>query len=726
MSSVLVPNLLLVVDDNRRFFEHVRHRVDQEPGWSDLRGSQADAVSADGEIRFVHIHADRHVEERLRRLPHAAFARALALVDRRSEDSGYDATKVCDALVGRGVEDKHIWPVSAYHSDPLKTSRGLLPTRRKGPRLLDALERELQAGPPSAPPWTWSEDPTRALHVLITGAGFEIREHPRQAGLPATWQLMAELERWPAELEFKQTKPVSGGDGFPLPGDRGRYPADHWERIQKHAKKGELDALWDELFWGLQHLEPARQTVGRGVQPDPLAVRQIERDLRVAFREVLLRYDWGLMRQSLDAASLDWGCWLSTNYTHHADRAIDVGRFRKEKAESPEGSPARPWEVLSLASSAAELLRMAALEPDALRARVQRARLLFKLHGDLAHVETMAIAGHDKRYASPLRLQVDPLYQLYLAARDTLIRALERRSGPVIWHLVGHDLKDQRLLEIIGEVVGRSRGLRHEFIIANPAPDAPRSRLGKQLRSSAPKANWNIDKFGFNASRYLARLRRVPFADREVAAWLRRLRAPFERELRHVVLPEVDQRGWIGQLQRLVRANAGSDELKGVKIELHDQRVRVSPREAITFTAGRAEPDPSASERLTRVEPALRALLRSASERGIALGVVIEGHCDPRERTGERGGSSAEPAGAGDGDVAGDEETAGDEDHLAQKALSAARAQAVLDLLTLEPAPSIRGLGALFPCEVHDREVCKANCRVEIYLEAASTSPPDR
>ena len=88
---------------------------------------------------------------------------------------------------------------------------------------------------------------------------------------------------------------------------------------------------------------------------------------------------------------------------------------------------------------------------------------LIKLHGDLGHVLTMAIAGEDKMFLSRLA----SFAPLYLAAQACLEKRA-RGAASITWHIVGHGLRDELLLRVI-EKVYRAAPRKHRFIVIDPA-----------------------------------------------------------------------------------------------------------------------------------------------------------------------------------------------------------------------------------------------------------------
>lgn len=180
-----------------------------------------------------------------------------------------------------------------------------------------------------------------------------------------------------------------------------------------------------------------------------------EREMREAFRRVILKYDWGYMNQALLAAQMPWHSWLTTNYTRFADRAIAL-------------SYPAPWQIISTSIEALSLSRQILHGGNKANDRRKPPRYLFKLHGDIAHLQTMATAGQDKEFFSSFSVPIDSLHQVYSAAETCLGRHIQGlRKHRVVWHIVGHGLNDLLLRQLIAEVCIHAKPGSTDFIIVS-------------------------------------------------------------------------------------------------------------------------------------------------------------------------------------------------------------------------------------------------------------------
>lgn len=310
------------------------------------------------------------------------------------------------------------------------------------------------------------------IHILITGAGFELKDQPEELrlGTLKTWEV---LQKWASEC-FPKAKggwspalKKDGTSGYPIP------------TLWKDKTKLLEAAAAEKLDWYLSLMLEAE----RSFLTSDLEREAREYEIRGLFREAFVQDDWGYLRQALSAASLPWGAWLSTNYTRFADRAIE----RIRRLEEPHRINWRTIEV----SEEAERLSLEILHREKM-CRQFGDPTLFKLHGDLGHVLTMAIAGEDKTFLSRLH----SFAPLYLAAEAFLkLRSREvNEANRVIWHIVGHGLRDDLLVRVIHRVY-RSSPKRHLFVVVDPAAGAagdqkehPAHRLLSQLGVQPPIA----------------------------------------------------------------------------------------------------------------------------------------------------------------------------------------------------------------------------------------------
>lgn len=522
------PREIVVIDDSGRFPLHVWRYLTGSLGFGigdvGVDGCRTEPhevwieeeppiLSEDGCHRLWWVPADEMALNRLEGI-FSRFepqSRIYALVDVHGK-RGYRVQDACAYLEGKrqrfsGCE---IHLVSAYHSGHRigkEKAHEVLPksreTLRRMIRDLGIDSKAMTATP-------------GVRHVLVTGAGFEIRGKHGGFGMPPTHQILWEMEApfyrspgppgSPADLELGPVvdpakKKGSSDDpewAFPIP-TNGLW-ATSWQGtvLSDFAAKGNLDNYWDFLLE-----EELRSRLGHPTglvtaqQRDENKARAVwrERRLREAFRRSLLHHDWGFMNQSLDAARLPLHAWLTTNYTHFANRAISLcGDAEKELGM---------WRILSTAAEARTLAREDAGAPD------QEVRYLFKLHGDIAHLQTMAIAGHDKDLFSPLAMPVEDLYEVYAAAERFLVESLRNpETSLVVWHVVGHGLQDRRLCDLL---VRACRHIEAEqvFVLVNPQYKTPEDILRPRLEELRMKSEPPIYVCTLKAAEYMARLRRL-------------------------------------------------------------------------------------------------------------------------------------------------------------------------------------------------------------------------
>ena len=383
----------------------------------------------------------------------------------RDTTDGYNWQNAVKEISERrgGAFPNRIWLVSSYeHGVRIFESGGSHPFEilDKTPETFRTLRKKFYG---STEIGEAEHEKDQGIHILVTGAGFEVKDRPEEQrlGTPRTWRL---LEQW-IDSSFgegsskymahdEQGKPI----GFPIPRS---FKGKEWQALHDAAKASNLDNYWSLL------LEAARKEVhtnySKGLLSDSgeatadvaLAKAQREYKLREDFRQEFVRDDWGYLPQAIAAASLPWSVWLSTNYTRFADRAIAL------VSRLADNHTFRPWRTIEVSEEAERLSRQILHEGD--EPSLDSERTLVKLHGDLGHVLTMAIAGEDKTFLSRL----PSFAPLYLAAQDSL----ERRSHSardITWHIVGHGLKDELLLRVI-ERVYRSEPWKHRFVVVDPA-----------------------------------------------------------------------------------------------------------------------------------------------------------------------------------------------------------------------------------------------------------------
>ncbi len=365
-------------------------------------------------------------------------------------------------------------------------------------------------------------------HILVTGAGFEMR-NPDQLdtfGMPNTKTLLWEMgDPFDTDDQGKKIfeKELENYKGFPYPCESFfGYNSDHKE-VKESADDEELDDYWDNILQsqikkrmgGLKKLDRLNEVVDTVIH---------ERNMRDAFRRVILNYDWGFMNQSIYAARMNWFAWLTTNYTRFADRAIELARaYPDDRTSGPLSSQrktarAEQWRVVGTANEARILLRENLHDDDR-----DTAPILFKLHGDVGLLHTMAIAGYDKEFHSPLGHIVDSLHDVYNAALYHLSKHLNKKRKPenpneqhIFWHIVGHDLKDNLLVKLIKTVSHHfetENNAKTTFIIANKDIETPQEHLSAEINENKKRRSQKtddetdgIETIKIIASEYMARL----------------------------------------------------------------------------------------------------------------------------------------------------------------------------------------------------------------------------
>jgi len=257
-----------------------------------------------------------------------------------------------------------------------------------------------------------------------------------------------------------------------------------------------------------------------------------EYNMRDAFRHVILQYDWGMMNQSIFAALINWEGWLTTNYTRFADRGIDLaGAFDRNHSKDYQKSLAfsevdwdkpKPWRIVGTAIEAA-LLRRETLHGS----RDKSDRYLFKLHGDIGHLHTMAIAGHDKELTGPLSFEVDSLYEVYSAAEEYL-RKMEptKEENDITWHIVGHGLGDELLLQLITNVSSNLKFKQLRFVVVS-VKEPPTAQLYNHLKHLKNQSGLAIYGLTIKAAECLARIFNQGLPGENMAAWLEKMDVNF-------------------------------------------------------------------------------------------------------------------------------------------------------------------------------------------------------
>lgn len=541
------PLQVVIIDDRRRFALHVWRYLARSVGFGigDVPSGHPDLADGlywaletparDAVVWWINVWRPeckaeaqpwfKHLKEALE----TAGDQVVFLIDVRGMTAGANefwqqAFGALDALnVPLNLDT--VWLVSSYgvgrRSWPIDGKAPLLfPIRPKSAETLQLLSDRLWAQPRSA-----SKQSRREFHILVSGAGFEFKsqtEKPRPGfppvpseltrisplGIPPTAELLRRAylaDAWTVlakgmATERKHPKSMT----FPLP----QLREDDWENeVYKSANEGRLDDLWNGLLkvllaevwrtWRSDEAESSREA----------SMLDAEEKARASFRSSFLGDDWGQMTQVLIAASLPWDAWLTTNYTRFVDRAVALLDNAPSKAK-------RPWRILSITAEAEQMIRRLFFENSPQRRNFWRP--IFKLHGDLSHLSTMAIAGHDKGLFSPLTQRVESLHWMYEAAVKWIERVLPQRSkgkaqkSVVFWHVVGHDLKDETLLQSMQKIVdATTRSVQHEFLLVQPGAEKALGPLKTRLeeRGFGNMGHWY--PMAYRADEWVARLAKI-------------------------------------------------------------------------------------------------------------------------------------------------------------------------------------------------------------------------
>jgi len=427
------------------------------------------------------------------------------------------------------ITTKEIYPISSYTVGFVQTAEGERQILPKSPETFRNIQKrvsdELRSKDKKKKPESRlinldrsSPEESRLIHILVTGAGFEIGEESflgskrkNTFGLPATNELLGIMvrkrpfaKRGNQETDPDETQQSTLNnfrllmeeevDKTPVSSKLIRYLK---QRKKNQAREDDhlgtwwkdLDTWWDWTLWHtireeLSHYleEPnANPDVRAGRLEQEIKVIEFEYQMRDAFRKTILGHDWGFMHQSVIAPILNWDCWLTTNYTRFSDRSIqlaerleemwgeqsldDLWRFGFNDWNHP--SQAHLWRIIGTVN-AAERLSMGHLHKDDFNHRVGR-RYLFKLHGDIGQIHTMAIAGYDKEPHTQLSMSIDSINQIYNAAQSYLTKKCAPLTDKhtIVWHVVGHGLNDKLLTKLM--TITDKRQL---FILVDPSEDS--------------------------------------------------------------------------------------------------------------------------------------------------------------------------------------------------------------------------------------------------------------
>lgn len=380
----------------------------------------------------------------------------------------------------------------------------------------------------------------KEINILVTGAGFEVSKNKPpekiKTGLDSTWELLTELPK-PFQISnntFSKCDPDGKLSAFKVPTvlhkcDKEckevctKLPNTFYFKLPKQDLKftGNLDEVWSVLIWDIINplLLPTDTSGHSGCKIIEMSVKsaELEYRLRDAFRKKILDYDWGFMRQSIIAAQLNWDTWLTTNYTQFADRAIQaverlgeglvnkkemayehISCFGQTQIKKAPPENAKLWRIIGT-TNAAERLQVGKLHLKDHDEEVGR-KMLFKLHGDIGHLHTMAIAGHDKMPTSPLSMKMDSMHKIYAAAQQHLSQKSSANKDTTInWHVVGHGLKDALLTNLM---LSHDNN-RMNFILVSPNSSKELKVTLSELRKGNES---NIHTVKATAAEYMSKL----------------------------------------------------------------------------------------------------------------------------------------------------------------------------------------------------------------------------
>jgi hypothetical protein len=421
--------------------------------WTDPGIEPLPMRTADGHYEIWWVPGDFRLERNLSAVLNSlGVGPRLFVIDTRGEpvrshkDLGNDGERLSrmavEFLLARGEALDRMILVSSYETGVIDPWR--LRISPKSPDTLDFLERKAEALAVTSRPIMATQGCKDLFHILVTGAGFEISSDATGGfGLPPTAELLTDMG-----------PPFGGGDlAFKSPRKKLPCPClnddEESKPLQDISDNGDLDAWWDFLLERALR-KPINSTPSFASRDElKMLVSVRERELREAFRQVILKYDWGHLNQALEAARQDWHAWLTTNYTRFADRAIAL--VEAWEGENEKGN----WQIIATSIEALSLSREI-LHGSGLRGGRQASvlRYLFKLHGDIGQLQTMATAGQDKEFFSSLSVPVDSLHQVYAAAETQLSHSFRnsKKGTRLVWHIVGHGLQDRLLCRLIARV----------------------------------------------------------------------------------------------------------------------------------------------------------------------------------------------------------------------------------------------------------------------------------
>jgi hypothetical protein len=100
------------------------------------------------------------------------------------------------------------------------------------------------------------------------------------------------------------------------------------------------------------------------------------------------------------------------------------------------------------------------------------------------------------------------LCQIYTSAERFLGYSLRSIEGPMVWHIVGHAMRDRRLVNLVRLTCEQIKG-EHLFFIADPNPKLALNNIEQGLLKnggSGMNNNYSFRSHRFLAEEYMARL----------------------------------------------------------------------------------------------------------------------------------------------------------------------------------------------------------------------------
>lgn len=216
---------------------------------------------------------------------------------------------------------------------------------------------------------------------------------------------------------------------------------------------------------------------------------QAEARLRELISRFIAGFDWGVPRVYSDAIHLPVDVWLTTNYTSYLDRAVRAaGRDTK-----------RQWRTIAT-DKEVELVGALSVDPalgkQSGKANGRELGLYYKLHGEVAHWTSMAVAMKDKRVHArefPRHLSIVSQYN---AASIRLFKLMShskiqegggearRPTSRLCVHVIGQSGRDGLLNELLADVLANADHTRVIFV--DPDAEGAYMRTHQAIKAAAP------------------------------------------------------------------------------------------------------------------------------------------------------------------------------------------------------------------------------------------------